>query len=75
VLRFTYSHMREGGRQQSMAQRHTRKVAMARAAEGQGSPLVGQLGQHTGEAWAGVEISMENQSGCRRLLGENKGGL
>jgi hypothetical protein len=46
---------------------------MARAAEGQGSPLVGRLGQHTGEAWAGVEISMENQSGCRRLLGRKQG--
>jgi hypothetical protein len=31
------------------------------------------LGQHTGEAWAGVEISVENQSGCRRLLGRKQG--
>jgi hypothetical protein len=55
VLRFTYSHMREGGRQQSMAQRHTRKVAMARAAEGQGSPPGRPVGptHRRGLGWRG----------------------
>jgi hypothetical protein len=36
VLRFTCSHVREGGRRQATAQWDTGKVAMARATEGRG---------------------------------------